>query len=114
MHIFADENAEERVFFNRVTLIYLNATSPVYRKKIINMDAILQPEEAVVMKSYLFDLYDEGIEKGIEKGKLEAMEHLVSAFIRNNPHASDATVSKNLDVSVDLVKKVRKKIDTKK
>ncbi len=108
MLIFAND-IQDQVFFNQVTLIYLNSTSPIYREKIKNMDTLLPQQEASTIKSYLFDLYDEGMEKGMEKG----MERAISAFIRNNPSATDEIVAKNLEISITLVKRVRKQLADK-
>jgi predicted transposase/invertase (TIGR01784 family) len=108
--IFADENRLDVVLFNQVTMIYLSATSTIYRKKLDNMDTGLPQEEAVAIKSYLFDLYDEGMEKGIAKGMEKGMKKLLAAFIRNNPSATDADIAKSHDVPVAWVKKIREQL----
>ncbi len=74
------------------------------------MDTLLPQQEAATIKSYLFDLYDEGMEKGMEKGIEKGMEKAIAAFIRNNPSATDEIVAQNLETSLALVKKVRKQL----
>ncbi len=110
--IFAVED-QDIIFFNRVTIIYLNATSSTYREKLKNMDTLLPSQEAVTIKSYLFDLYDEGMEKGLEKGMEKGIEKVVEAYMRKYPTFSDNEVAETLEVSLTLVRNIRKHLAKK-
>jgi flagellar biosynthesis/type III secretory pathway protein FliH len=119
------------------TVLYLNATSTVFNKKIKNMDNLLTTEEKSGVKPYLFELLDqkkeegraegiekgrkegiekgreEGIEKGreegMEKGREEGMENTIRLFLIKNPNWTDQQVAECFEVTIEFVGKIRKK-----
>ena len=137
--IFAPNQYDQIIMrqFSVATVLYLNATSTVFNKKIKNMDNLLTTEEKAGVKPYLFELLDqkkeegraeglekgrkEGIEKGreegmekgreegMEKGREEGMENTIRLFLIKNPNWTDQQVAECFEVTIEFVGKIRDK-----
>jgi Putative transposase, YhgA-like len=102
--IFAPELRAENTHLElfQATVIYISRISNVFNENIENMDSVLSSAESYVVKPYVIRLYEQGIEKGIEK--------TVLAFLKKKPDWTDQQVAQTFDVSEDMVKKLRASI----
>jgi hypothetical protein len=67
------------------------------------MEGELTKSENAAVKPYLVQLFEEGM----EKGKIEGMEHLLKQFILNNPELDDQYIADQFKLDLDFVQKVR-------
>jgi Putative transposase, YhgA-like len=102
--VFAPELRAEKSHLElfQATVIYISRISNVFNENIENMDSVLSSAESYVVKPYVIRLYEQGIEKGIEKSVL--------AFLKKKPDCTDQQVAQTFDVSEDMVKKLRASI----
>jgi hypothetical protein len=107
--IFASGDKDSPAYAHLVelTLIYLSNISKNAHMAIANIETILTPEEQEQIPS-IFGKYfvkgrEEGIDIGIEKGTLRAIQH----YIKKNPTATDQFIAELFEVNLDLVHKAR-------
>ena len=76
------------------------------------MDNESSTEAAEVIKPYLIELYEQGIEKGLKKGlkkgMKKGMKRLILAFLKKNPTWTDEQVAEYFEIEAGLVKQVLK------
>jgi hypothetical protein len=69
------------------------------------MDNLLTTEEKTGVKPYLFELLDQKMEEGIEKG----MENTIRLFINKNPDWTDQQIAECFEVTIEFSAKIRTK-----
>lgn len=108
--IFAPEVQEKMAQMEviKATILYLYKVSPTFNEKINDMDNALSAAEQEVIKPYLFELYEQGIEKGIEKGKMDTLRLMIHNFLKKNPDWTDQQMADLFEIDITLVAKLRK------
>lgn len=73
--IFAPEVVQDSQSLDifKATVLYMSTISLTFNEKIQDMNTALTETEQNIVKPYIVQLYEEGIEKGIEKDKIEVV-----------------------------------------
>jgi hypothetical protein len=105
--IFAPNHRDQTILrqFSVATVLYLNATSTVFNKKLKDMDNLLTTEEQADVKPYLFELLDQKM----EEGRAEGMENTIRLFLIKNPNWTDQQIVECFEVTIEFVSKIRAK-----
>ena len=78
------------------------------------MDTLLTTTEKEQTLPYVLQLYKEwlekGLEQGIEQGIEQGMIKPISTFMKKNPSLTNEQIADIFDVSVEMVKEMRKKL----
>jgi hypothetical protein len=93
-----------------VTVRYLSYTSPVFSQKIRTMHNTATSPSEKVFKTYLDELYENGLQLGIEKGIEKGQILAIKTFLLKNPDWTDRQVSACFEVDEALVKTIRNEI----
>jgi len=105
---FALENEQSTLVFklNIATAVYLNTTSNVFNEILNNMENTISAPGAKSFKPYLLELYEKGMEKGMEKP--------IQIFMKKNPTWTDSQVAEFFEVSPSFVKQLREQAAERK
>jgi hypothetical protein len=92
------------------TILYLGRVSDNFNQKLKNMDTLLTTTEKEQTLPYVLQLYKEWLEKGLEQGLEQGMIKPISTFMKKNPSLTNEQIADIFDVSVEMVKEMRKKL----
>ena len=70
------------------------------------MDTLLTTTEKEQTLPYVLQLYKEWLEKGLEQGMIKP----ISTFMKKKPSLTNEQIAEIFDVSVEMVKEIRKKL----